>query len=356
MKKKYFPILLYCLIVLGSCEKGIAELDADPNTKTDVYVAGAEYNGVITVAKYWKNGTSVNLPYASKNVEAYSIYVSGNDVYVSGRVYPDNPVYPGESIAIYWKNGIAVNLSNGKLTTATSSITVSGNDVYVAGYGVIVYNNCPRCTPPMSFTRFAKYWKNGIPVNFSDTSIQSSIEDYATSIAFSRNDVYVAGVESPAFGFMKNTAKYWKNGQPVKLSSRESEASSIAVSGNDVYVAGLEDYKPTYWKNGIPVKLSDELGEANSIAISGSEVYVAVTENTATGSVAKYWKNGSLVSLSSKRSNATSIAVSGSDIYVAGYETTNMIAFAGYWKNGIRVNVSAGVNAARANAIFVVRR
>ncbi len=358
MKKNYFSIILYCLIVLSSCQKGISDLVADPNTKTDVYVAGAENNGGKSVAKYWKNGIAVNLTESSKIAEAYSIYVSGNDVYVAVKVYPDNPVYPGESIATYWKNGIAVNLSNGILTTATSSITVSGNDVYVAGYGLIAHSNCPRCSPPISFTAFAKYWKNCIPVNLTDSSVQNSIEDYATSIAISGNDVYVAGVESAAFAFTKETAKYWKNGQPVNLSSRESEANSIAVSGNDVYVAGEEDYKPTYWKNGIPVKLSDENGEANSIAVSGSgDVYVAGTENIATGPIAKFWKNGSPVSLSSKASYATSIAVSGNDVYIAGGEHngTNWIP-TGYWKNGVRVNLTDGLNGASANAIFIATK
>ena len=352
MKKIYFSIILYCLIVLSSCQKELnnADLVADPITKTDVYVAGAEYNGVTNVAKYWKNGIAVNLTYASKNVEPYSIYVSGNDVYVAGKVYPDNPAYPGESIAIYWKNGIAVNLTDG---VSASSITVAGNDVYVAGYGVIIYTNCPRCTPSMSFMSVAKYWKNGNPVNLSD----GSKDNIANSITVSGNDVYVAGTEYGPLGNFSSTAKYCKNGQPVNLSSHWSEANSITVSGNDVYVAGEEDYKPTYWKNGISVKLSDETGEANSIAVSSSgDVYAAVTESTATGPVAKYWKNGSLVYLSSKLSYATSIAVSGNDIYVAGSEYNGTNFNAGYWKNGIWVNLTDNVNAASASAIFIAKQ
>jgi hypothetical protein len=347
MKKKYFSIILYSVVVLSSCQKEINNADRviNPDTDTNVYIAGTEWDGINIIPKYWKNGTAVNLSTASKYVEPYSIYVSGNDVYVAGKVYADNPAFPGDGIAIYWKNGNPVYLTDG---ISANSIIVSGNDVYVAGDGAIVYT-CPRNAPCMLPVRFvAKYWKNGVPVILSDSTKINS----ASSIAISGSDVYVAGFESV---WSLNTAKYWKNSQPVVLSTRQSETNSIAVSGNDVYVAGWEDFKPTYWKNGIPVKLSDETGNANSIAVSGSgDVYVAGKENTATGTVVKYWKNGNPVTLSSKiPSYATSIAVSGNDIYVAGQEVIGTKYCAGYWKNGIWVTLS---DKADANAIFTMKQ
>ncbi len=52
--------------------------------------------------------------------------------------------------------------------------------------------------------------------------------------------VYVAGYESNG---TNNVAKYWIDGQEIKLSDGTSSAfaTSIFVSGNDVYIAGSED-------------------------------------------------------------------------------------------------------------------
>ena len=124
-----------------------------------------------------------------------------------------------DSVAKYWKNGTLVNLTDGSKAAYTTSIAVSGSDVYVAGTqwdgNLIQYNNGNTV---YNRTPVAKYWKNGAPVNLTDGSKWAE----AKSIVVSGTDVYVAGFEG-------GVAKYWKNGSPVILGdvSKKSEAYSI---------------------------------------------------------------------------------------------------------------------------------
>ena len=73
--------------------------------------------------------------------------------------------------------------------------------------------------------------------------------------------VYTAGFEENDAG--QEIAKYWKDGQPTVLGAGTdgSYATSIAVSGSDVYVAGIEGNGTNdvakYWKNGVAVDLTD---------------------------------------------------------------------------------------------------
>jgi hypothetical protein len=238
----------------------------------DVYVAGtivAVTDGNIH-AVYWKNGNPTFLPentdpkpitdpVSSKESLANSIFVSGSDVYIAGQeIVTGGPNYSLLS-ALYWKNGNAVYLLRGEINNSANSIFVVGHDVYACG------------------ALDARYWKNGNAVPLPGT---------AKSIFVSDGDVYVAGSQPDGEPFQtyfgtryRTVAKYWKNGIPVKLSdgTKDAYATSIAVSGNDVYVAGYEentaganDYVAKYWKNGDPVILGDvsKYSEAYSIFLA----------------------------------------------------------------------------------------
>jgi hypothetical protein len=84
-----------------------------------VYVAGYEYNGVINIAKVWKNGIAIPLTTGPLDSYASSVYVSGSNVYVAGSTY--NGV---NGIATTWKNGIPTTLTNGSNDAYAYSIFV----------------------------------------------------------------------------------------------------------------------------------------------------------------------------------------------------------------------------------------
>ena len=113
--------------------------------KGDVYAVGEGSNTAIL----WKNGVAQNLTDETSVGIAYSVFVSGSDVYVAG------------SRAILWKNGVEQNITDG---TRARSVFVSGSDVYVAGYGRNHINAV-----------VAKVWKNGVEQNLSGGSMAYSI-------------------------------------------------------------------------------------------------------------------------------------------------------------------------------------
>lgn len=213
----------------------------------DVYVAGFSMTMGGSHAMYWKNGNPVYLSYSTYGYSsAYSIAVSGSDIYVAGQ--------DDVGQAVYWKNGNPVVHSS---DSRALSMVVEGNDVYLAG---ISFGYLPG-------SRSAIVWKNGVPMQLMD----GSYETFAHSIAVSENDVYVAGSVLKELGLF--LATYWKNDSLVRLSTRKSYGSSIAVSKNDVYVAGIEINSTenanvaTYWKNGNPVYLTDGSREAAATSI-----------------------------------------------------------------------------------------
>lgn len=114
-------------------------------SSNDVYVA--------MTGRLWKNGVITPLNNSAQSnyaIEATGIFVVGADVYICG--------YSGNSstVAVYWKNGVSINLPEG---VEANAIYVKNNDVYVVGIG-----NEPPVPNAGSFYK-GLVWKNGIIEN-----------------------------------------------------------------------------------------------------------------------------------------------------------------------------------------------
>jgi hypothetical protein len=349
--------------LLSGCGGGSANPPAAAaNTTPDVYVAGVIYNDQnnheTSIATYWKNGVAVSLGGFTLGSTAYSIAVSGSDIYVAGTGSNG-----GQDIATYWKNGVSVPLTDGTYRGFANSIAVSNGDVYVAG---------AEAGPNDSLV--VKYWKNGAAVNLTDGTVNAM----ANAIFVSGADIYVAGSvnqttrTSPNSTYNGAVATLWKNGVPVSLTDglHTSIAYSVFVSGADVYVAGYaaqtqegDDTEATYWKNGVPVTLAGQTpSAAASIFVTGQDVFAA--GNTSSGPA--YWKNGTQTPLVG--SDATQIVVTNGNVYVSGVNfptspiypslrgkvTSYSYLGATYWENANPNPLAPSADSSDATAIAVV--
>ena len=350
-KKIYLTITTLLLFVSTSfiaChKKGDPSPDPQPESSVDVYVAGNNGSG----AFLWKNGTAATLPSGN---DANDIEISGNDVFVSGFGMNKNDRY----VAKYWKNGVSVDLTDGTRNSYCYDIYLNGNDVYAAG----------RQQVSNGSTYVATYWKNGTQVTLGDPSENS----LAAALLITGSDIYVIGKHnkagnSPVACYWKNGTLV-----DLSNESTYAGNQAITVSGSDIYMLWSATYnneglsRTSYSKNfGAPVVIKDAAQnfDGNSIVVSGSDVYVSGLGISTTGNVFSptYYKNESpvLINDGPKSAFATNITINNSDVYVAGW-TENVAAgnspAACFWKNGKITLLGSGTSQSLARKIVVVKK
>jgi hypothetical protein len=230
---------------------------------TDVYVAGSEVGldsagDSYTLIEYWRNGTPVILSDTSAGGSAFSIFVAGTDVYVAGFEYETmqtgSTTFSTQPVATYWKNGVAAKLTDGSFAAVAFSIFVSGADVYVSGY---------NCLAQVSGCELGAYWKNGALVQLTSTD-----QSAADSIFVAGSDVYVADNVSPTSG-VEEAALWKDGVETTLAQSpiANEAANAVVVSGGDVYVAGASSFVG-YWKNGDFVSLPSGNEYSSGFAIA----------------------------------------------------------------------------------------
>jgi hypothetical protein len=343
--------ILFCAVfAISSCKKS-GNVPPNLTQKPDVYIVGYDH----TNAVYWKNGKEALLTktYSAGtffSAMATAITISNNnDVFIVGEGTHEN----GIKTALIWKNGVLDTLQSlteydsvhYPVTTTAWSVAISGSDIYVGGqqYGDVLLNTG------------AILWKNGIPTgygpgyeglssialanghsystgpntgqpnNLPNYYVDGSIRElpansYALTwdMAVAGNDIYVVGQDDHA-------PVYWKNGSEDTLHAPfpYAEANSIALSGNDVYIGGNNDETlggGLLWKNGqlmVTPALSGFSDKWRKIAVYGTDIYDVGYKDTVltTGSqsipVAIFWKNGAAkpIPLAGPYSNAISIYI-----------------------------------------------
>jgi hypothetical protein len=243
-----------------------ATVTAGQQPATTVDVAGTVGNRDTPDARatLWTGGVPQQL--SSTTSSAYSVYVSGGNVYVAG-------MGSDTSKALYWRNGIATEL--GPNRGMAIAICASGSTAYAAGS--MLTADAPNATQP------ATLWTNG-NAQFANSDLR---------YGFFNGLFLTSGGALYGAGDVTNRSQIEKDqGQQDDLKGR-----AFLLRNNNVEA------------------ISDKASWGSSVYVSGSDVYVALTEWTAasgdngSSTRAMLWKNGSATQLSNGTSNAASVFV-----------------------------------------------
>jgi hypothetical protein len=231
-----------------------------------VYVAGQAYissgQQQQGTALLWINGAAQALTDKIYGIaSASSVFVSGGHVYAAGVIDPTNNT-TNKSYAVLWIDGQTILLSNGRILDRANSVYVAGNDVYVTGWldsgGVLWKNGEPqsqnaernffnnsvyvagndvyvagRHTESLSngdLFMAATLWKNGVRQVLPHDNNSYHAGSSAECIYVTGSDVYVAGNDH-GYGD-RSRAMLWKNGEKHRLSDVESYAFSVYCCEN----------------------------------------------------------------------------------------------------------------------------
>ncbi len=321
-----FGVLIFLSIMIG-CE---TEPPVNPGEKGTIYAAGYGSDTNLTChAYYWMNGAFSELENTianGGNAYAYAIYVSGDDVYVSGSCENPNGVEtPG-----YWKNGewnsLSVPSEYSAYKASALGISVYNDSIYVSGF----------------YSKSDTWWET-VPGYWVDNVWHELLTNamnfgYAYSIVVDSDDIYVSGQITDTSN--NSYAVYWKNDTLTYGPSKSSISAinggvTIAAEDSKVYVPGYSLNSAGYLnENGIwasLVTLSETTSsEARGVHVQDDHVYMSGFCYSGSNIIPVYWKDGSSpVALSVESGHPIYTYEENGDIYTVGKKESEI----GMWKD-----------------------
>lgn len=250
-----------------------------------VYAVGSTSEGSSSTncPTLWIDGDLQNIGSVGNFNSATSVFVEGNDVYVTIDEHDNYYI---------WKNGEKKIIDG---ATELTSLYVKDRNVYIAGS----YNEQPTI------------WIN------NNRQILSHETGCVNDILVYENDVYAVGYLGSVFNPL---AVLWKNGKMEKLGNNNSEAFDILIHNGSLYIAGKNNNCATLWLNGQSSTLEYEKSHAYSVALLGDDIYVGGQGFDKDGrSCSRLWKNGTPLPIANEMGYQILSVVADSDkLYVAG--------------------------------------
>jgi hypothetical protein len=223
----------------------------------DTRVAVSYPNGMFSryIPKLWNSSTNSTstIPMGTyTSIKVTGIAVDANaDVLISGNAYGDTLGIPYQPL--YWRNSVlySLNLDPNSQDGQVRDMFVSGNDLYLSG---------KLRDTLQDYTRTV-YWKNG-NLNIVVTD-DISTENISSSIFVDNQDVYLGG--SRFVSATSTSACYWKNNVRNDLLidpdlNNEAFVYDIAVKNSIVYSIGIrwisDNPRPLYYQNNTAIPLA----------------------------------------------------------------------------------------------------
>jgi hypothetical protein len=324
-----------------------------PPPGVSIYLAGSAINAdrIIGVSPvFWKDGAITQLISAvgenDDGGKGRSIFVDGDDVYVSGEFFVPCSDDPNVICAqpAYWKNGVRTDLPVSGVGGYAFSMIVSNGNVYIAGLDWL--------EPVL--------WINGVKTVLP--VLEGARGGTAYKIVKDGEDLYIGG-SSWINRDEGHRPAYWKNGSLVSIPVDEGQEAcvmSIDVENGTVYTGGWlsesvgSKVLPVYWVGEEERLLADPAGTALGIveAIEASSGFVAAGGFYEADGESPYkpaiWINGERQILSQKDPGSSGIVkdvkysngnlyISGGTDYTDGSETRRTAC---YWINGLRTDLA----------------
>jgi uncharacterized protein YjdB len=237
-------------------------------------------------AAYFRDGAPTVLPtgHGADTLEsgATAIFVSGNDVYISGYERFTNSMGYEGAVPRLWKNGGLVQLDDvdelGDTWSRATGVRLHNGVVWVVGYGDVqdeygYYVNHPAI------------WKNGAKTFYQELDDYQIMDfavtsDGALHLLCNNVDFYYWGVD-PFIVFSVNPATMACSQETLLplVSDLYQVPTHIFADGADVYLSGSWGDDACYWKNGVRSTLARPAGTngptAEDIHVLDGHVYIA---------------------------------------------------------------------------------
>lgn len=255
----------------------------------DIYAVGSTCTGSseTDIPTLWINGQPQAIGNEGNFNKATSVFVAGNDVYVTINESNTNQ-------AFLWKNGESQLLAEG-IESEANCVYVDGDDVYVAGQK----DGCPTL------------WKNGVPETLGESGA-------ALTVLVRNNGVYVAGYLGSYFSGEAFLYVFLNNVDVLAYNLEMTQAKSIFVTDDGkVYVAGKVNNNAAVWENG-NLKILGE-GSAESVAVNnaGTIVVTGITCNPTSSAVV--WVNRQFTQVDNVLGyQSMSVVTDGKSFYIGG--------------------------------------